>query len=67
MKPMNNEFLLKLAQNERETPLVYPKYRTLDEVKERIKTHPKTIDGFSDVKPEATNWKFNREEANQHR
>jgi hypothetical protein len=55
MKPMNNEFLLKLAQNERETPFVYPKYRTLDEIEERIKTHLKTIDDFPDLKPGATN------------
>jgi hypothetical protein len=66
MKPMNNEFLLKLAQNEREAPLVYPKYRTLDDVKERIKTHPEIIDEFSDLKPDITNWKFNGEKTNQH-
>jgi hypothetical protein len=45
---MNYEFLVELVRNNREDPLVNPKYRTLNDVKKRIKPCPKSIDEFSE-------------------
>jgi hypothetical protein len=44
MKPMNYEFLVELVRNNREDPLVNPKYRTLDDFIERIKSRPESIE-----------------------